>query len=122
MSAEDTKPKTEESSSIPKPPTSNVFSMFGAKRENQNKKIQTTRKNPIKGRKDTSKSTGDDNEVAEEEEADVEFTPVVQLDKKLTLKPMKKMRKSCIKLEPNYLDSMVIQKNGKKEVLVMLNF
>ena len=88
MSAEDTKPKTEESTSIPKPPTSNVFSMFGAKKEKKPEQEDSDNKKESdkKEEKDTSKSTGDDNEVAEEEEADVEFTPVVQLDKKVDVK------------------------------------
>ena len=119
MSAEDTKPKTTEESttSIPKPPTANVFSMFGAKKE---KKEEPKRRRKKDTKEEESKKT-DDNEVAEEEEADVEFTPVIQLDKKSMLKPTKKMKKFYTKLEPNYLDSMPTLKNGKKEVLVMLN-
>ena len=74
MSAEDTKPKTEESTSIPKPPTSNVFSMFGAKKRKPEQEDSDNKKeSDKKEEKDTSKSTGDDNEVAEEEEADVEL-------------------------------------------------
>lgn len=84
MSAEDTKPKaTEESTtSIPKPPTANVFSMFGAKKEKKEEPKDEEKKDT---KEEESKKT-DDNEVAEEEEADVEFTPVIQLDKKVDVK------------------------------------
>lgn len=82
MSAEDIKPKTteESTSSIPKPPTANVFSMFGAKKEKKEEP-----KEDEESKKEEPKKT-DDNEVAEEEEADVEFTPVIQLDKKVDVK------------------------------------
>lgn len=102
MSAEGTKPSVEESSSpsIPKPPTSNVFSMFGAKKE---KKEEPQQEAATDSKKEESKSeenkkeasatttaataTADDDEAAaEEEEADVEFTPVIHLDKKVEVK------------------------------------
>lgn len=62
--------------------------MFGAKKEKKPEQEDSDNKKESdkKEEKDTSKSTGDDNEVAEEEEADVEFTPVVQLDKKVDVK------------------------------------
>ncbi|KAI5951007.1 YRB1 [Candida jiufengensis] len=88
MSAEDTKPTTTEESSIPKPPTSNVFSMFGAKKEKKEEpeltKEESTTTTTKEQKEETSKD--DDNENAEEEEADVQFTPVIQLDKKVDVK------------------------------------
>ncbi|KAL6454817.1 LOW QUALITY PROTEIN: YRB1 Ran-specific GTPase-activating protein 1 [Candida maltosa Xu316] len=84
MSAEDTKPKTEESA-IPKPPTANVFSMFGAKKEKKEEPESESSKPEDKEAATTSKKD-DEDEVAEEEEANVEFTPVVQLDKKVDVK------------------------------------
>ena len=94
MSAEETKPTSEESS-IPKPPTSNVFSMFGAKKEKKEEPQEESKSKDIDSKKEESKSEdakkgGDgDNEdeaAAEEEEPDVEFTPVIHLDKKVDVK------------------------------------
>lgn len=94
MSAEETKPASEESS-IPKPPTSNVFSMFGAKKEKKEEPQEESKSKDIDSKKEESKSEdakkgGDgDNEdeaAAEEEEPDVEFTPVIHLDKKVDVK------------------------------------
>jgi len=72
MSAEDTKPKTEEVTSTPQPPTSNVFAMFGgAKKEKKEEEKEEE--------KEVKKET--EGETAEEEEADVHFEPLVQLEK-----------------------------------------
>ncbi|EGW34558.1 uncharacterized protein SPAPADRAFT_59985 [Spathaspora passalidarum NRRL Y-27907] len=59
-----------EESSIPKPPTANVFSMFGAKKEKKEEP-----KEEVEDKK------ADDDEAAAEEEADVHFEPLVQLEK-----------------------------------------
>ncbi|KAG5421164.1 YRB1 [Candida metapsilosis] len=92
MSAEETKPTSEESS-IPKPPTSNVFSMFGAKKDKKEEPQESNKKEDSKSddnkKEDTKASTtaeDDDEAAAEEEEPDVEFTPVVHLDKKVDVK------------------------------------
>lgn len=91
MSAEETKPTSEESS-IPKPPTSNVFSMFGAKKDKKEEPQESNKKEDSKSddnkKEDAKASTTaeDDDEVAAEEEPDVEFTPVVHLDKKVDVK------------------------------------
>ncbi|RCK62926.1 Ran-specific GTPase-activating protein 1 [Candida viswanathii] len=88
MSAEDNKPKTadEPATSIPKPPTANVFSMFGAKKEKKEEPKDEEESAKKDEKEAESKQGGDDNEVAEEEEADVQFTPVIQLDKKVDVK------------------------------------
>ncbi|KAI5955513.1 YRB1 [Candida theae] len=100
MSAEETKP-TSEDNSIPKPPTSNVFSMFGAKKEKKDENPQDSKDNGVSksddGKKDkheddkksaATDADGDDKDAgaADEEEPDVEFTPVVHLDKKVEVK------------------------------------
>lgn len=70
MSAEETKAKADEST--PQPPTANVFAMFGgAKKE---KKEETEEKEDKEVKKDSE-------EQADEEEADVHFEPLVQLEK-----------------------------------------
>ncbi|ODV78170.1 uncharacterized protein CANTADRAFT_91597 [Suhomyces tanzawaensis NRRL Y-17324] len=71
MSAEDTKPKTEDA---PKVPTSNVFAMFGAKKEKKEEPKEEEAEEP---KTDAKK----DEEAADEEEADVHFEPLVQLEK-----------------------------------------
>ncbi|KAI5968749.1 sbp1 [Candida margitis] len=90
MSAEEVKPTTEESS-IPKPPTSNVFSMFGAKKEKkeepqETKEVSKTEESKKDESKSETKKDNNDDEAAAEEEADVEFTPVIHLDKKVDVK------------------------------------
>lgn len=76
MSAEETKPKVEESADAPKPPTANVFLMFGAKKEKKEEKEEKEEEEPKK----ETKKEGSDNE-ADEEEADVHFEPLVHLEK-----------------------------------------
>lgn len=61
----------------PTPPTSNVFSIFGGKKE---KKPEADEEEDKAADKDVAKD-GDDAEGAEEEEADVHFEPLVQLEK-----------------------------------------
>lgn len=79
MSAEETKPKAEESTSSGVP-TSNVFSMFGAKKEKKEEKEED--KDELKKEdKKEEKETKDDDEAADEEEADVHFEPLVHLEK-----------------------------------------
>ncbi|CAH6721964.1 ran-specific GTPase-activating protein 1 [[Candida] jaroonii] len=76
--SEESKVKVEESKveeSTPQPPTSNVFSMFGAKKE---KKEEKDDKEDKEEPKETKK---DDEEADAEEEADVHFEPLVQLEK-----------------------------------------
>lgn len=81
MSAEDTKPKVEEKveESAPQPPTSNVFSMFGAKKE----KKEDDKEDDKDAKKDeeSKDKKEDDDDKAAEEEADVHFEPLVQLEK-----------------------------------------
>lgn len=79
MSADETKPKTEAVES--KLPTSNVFLMFGAKKD---KKDDDAAKEPKKEDKSADKESTDnagEDEKAPEEEADVHFEPLVQLEK-----------------------------------------
>lgn len=94
MSAEEIKPKVEETkakveektSEEPQPPSSNVFSMFGAKKEKkeEDKESKDDAKDDAKDDTKESKESKDkedkeDNEA--EEEADVHFEPLVQLEK-----------------------------------------
>ncbi|EAZ62747.1 GTPase-activating protein [Scheffersomyces stipitis CBS 6054] len=72
MSAEDTKPVVAEEAAAPKPPTANVFSMFGgSKKEKKDEEEPETKE----------EKKGDDEEAAAEEEVDVHFEPLVQLEK-----------------------------------------
>lgn len=73
MSAEETKPKVEETA--PQPPTASVFLMFGAKKE---KKEEKEEKEEKEAPKETEK---DEDAAAVEEEADVQFEPLVHLEK-----------------------------------------
>lgn len=77
MSAEETKPEVKDSV-----PTSNVFSMFGAKKE---KKPEEESKEATADAKADATDKADDDKAeddkAEEEEADVHFEPLVQLEK-----------------------------------------
>lgn len=81
MSSEDTKPKTEESKTAPQPPTSNVFSMFGAKKETKKEESDDNKKEEEEKSESKSESKSDDKEEADEEEVDVHFEPLVQLEK-----------------------------------------
>lgn len=78
MSADETKPQTEASPATV--PTSNVFSMFGAKKEKkeEEKEAKSEDKEP---KKEDKKADDDDDDKAAEEEADVHFEPLVQLEK-----------------------------------------
>lgn len=90
MSAEEVKPKVEETkakveetkakveektSEEPQPPSSNVFSMFGAKKEKKEEDKES--KDDAK----ESKESKDEEDNDAEEEADVHFEPLVQLEK-----------------------------------------
>ncbi|CAK9436021.1 uncharacterized protein LODBEIA_P05920 [Lodderomyces beijingensis] len=88
MSAEETKPATTDASAAPKPPTSNVFSMFGAKKEKKEEPAaETEAKSKTESKTgSTTEAAADEEDKADEEEADVEFTPVIQLDKKVEVK------------------------------------
>ena len=71
MSAEES--KVSEETSIPKPPTANVFSMFGAKKE---KKEEPKEEEPKESEsKSDSKSKEGEEDKAEEEEVDVVDAP-----------------------------------------------
>lgn len=59
----------------PQPPTANVFSMFGAKKEKKEEKEE------VKEEKKEEKKDEKDEDAADEEEADVHFEPLVQLEK-----------------------------------------
>ncbi|SGZ51978.1 CIC11C00000001248, partial [Sungouiella intermedia] len=78
MSAEDTKPKVEETE-VPKPPTASVFLMFGAKKEKKEEKEEDEPAKEEKKEEKTDKKEGSDNEA--EEETDVHFEPLVHLEK-----------------------------------------
>lgn len=78
MSAEETKPKVDESAEVPKPPTANVFLMFGAKKEK--KETKEDEEDTKEESKPEAKKDGEDND-APEEEADVHFEPLVHLEK-----------------------------------------
>lgn len=76
--------KKEENTSIPKPPTSNVFSMFGGKKENKKEDTEdksTDEGKVTKDKKDDEEKKTDKDEAADEEETDVHFEPLVQLEK-----------------------------------------
>ncbi|KAG7663197.1 YRB1 [[Candida] subhashii] len=74
MSAEES--KVSEETSIPKPPTANVFSMFGAKKEKKEEPKEEESES-----KTESKSKEGEEDKAEEEEVDVHFEPLVTLEK-----------------------------------------
>ncbi|CCE86174.1 Piso0_005830 [Millerozyma farinosa CBS 7064] len=80
MSSEETKKNTEEKPSIPQPPTSNVFSMFGAKKEAKQEDDKETKEVEKKDEGKQEKAENEE-EGAEEEEPDVHFEPVVKLEK-----------------------------------------
>lgn len=73
MSAEETKPKVEETA--PQPPTASVFLMFGAKKEKKEEKKEESEE------KEETKEADKDEDAAAEEEADVQFEPLVHLEK-----------------------------------------
>lgn len=81
MSSDEVKPKVEESkeTSVPQPPTANVFSMFGgAKKETKEEKKEEDKEES----KDTKDTKEDDEDAAEEEEEVAgNFEPLVQLEK-----------------------------------------
>lgn len=64
---------TEEKDSVPKVPTSNVFALFGGKKEAVDTKAEETKTNT------KSPETEKPETAEEEEEADVHFEPIVQL-------------------------------------------
>ncbi|CAH2352645.1 ran-specific GTPase-activating protein 1 [[Candida] railenensis] len=74
MSAEEQKTETPAPAAVP---TSNVFSMFGAKKEKKPEAEEEDTKKEVS--KDEKKD--DDEEKADEEEAEVHFEPLVQLEK-----------------------------------------
>ena len=78
MSSEENKVETpvEGATAAPAVPTSNIFSMFGAKKE---KKPEDDEKKEES--KEDSKEKEDGDDKAEEEEANVHFEPLVQLEK-----------------------------------------
>lgn len=79
MSAEDTKPTKDAevtAGDALKPPTANVFLMFGAKKEKK-PEAEEEKEAP----KDTKDAADADEEKAVEEEADVHFEPLVHLEK-----------------------------------------
>lgn len=76
MSSDETKPKVEETTAAtPQPPTANVFGLFGGKKD---KKPEASEESESK--KDDKKEE-EEGETVEEEEADVHFEPLVQLEK-----------------------------------------
>lgn len=78
MSAEPKETKTESTAAEPTPPTSNVFSIFGGKKE---KKPEAEDEKDAEKEGSGDKKDSDDAEKVEEEEADVHFEPLVQLEK-----------------------------------------
>jgi len=66
--------------SVPQPPTSNVFGLFGGKKEKKPEEDKQE-KEEVKDVKQDDKADNKDGENAEEEEADVHFEPLVQLEK-----------------------------------------
>lgn len=77
MSAEETKPKTEEAV---KPPTSQVFSMFGGKKEKK-EEAESKPEEQTESKEEKKEDAKKDEDAADEEEADVHFEPLVQLEK-----------------------------------------
>lgn len=78
MSTESKETKPETTTSEPAPPTSNVFSIFGGKKE---KKPEAEDEEKSKTEAASDKKDDEDAEKADEEEADVHFEPLVQLEK-----------------------------------------
>lgn len=74
MSAEETKPKVEETA--PQPPTASVFLMFGAKKEKKEEE-----KKEEEPKEEAKEAVKDEDAAAVEEEADVQFEPLVHLEK-----------------------------------------
>ncbi|RLV91088.1 Ran-specific GTPase-activating protein 1 [Spathaspora sp. JA1] len=73
-----------EESSIPKPPTANVFSMFGAKKEKKEEpkeEVEDKKEADKEEKKEEDKKEDADEDKVGEEEADVHFEPLVQLEK-----------------------------------------
>lgn len=82
MSSEEAKPKVEESkeTSVPQPPTANVFSMFGgAKKESKEEKKDDDKKEEEV--KESKAAKEEEEEAEEEEEVGGNFEPLVQLEK-----------------------------------------
>ncbi|ODV87525.1 hypothetical protein CANARDRAFT_26921 [[Candida] arabinofermentans NRRL YB-2248] len=65
-------------SSLPKPPTSNVFAMFGGA---SLKKKDEDKKEEVEEKKEKSASKEDDDEEEAPESEDIHFEPLVQLEK-----------------------------------------
>ncbi|KAK6197899.1 RanBP1 domain-containing protein [Scheffersomyces amazonensis] len=82
MSSEDSKPKVEEATttSTPAVPTSNVFSMFGAKKEKK-EEPEAVAEGEGETKQEKKEGKEDEDDKAEEEEADVHFEPLVTLEK-----------------------------------------
>lgn len=83
-SSEEIKSKVEETvkSSAPSVPSTNVFSMFGgAKKEKKEESDDKEAKSETKETKEDKAEAKEGDEGAEEEEADVHFEPLVQLEK-----------------------------------------
>ncbi|GMM32501.1 Ran GTPase-binding protein [Martiniozyma asiatica (nom. inval.)] len=66
-------------SQLPVPPTSDVFAMFGAKKEKTS--TETKAEETKEEKKEEEKEKAEDAEAADEEEPDVHFEPLVQLEK-----------------------------------------
>lgn len=88
MSTEENKPKVDVETpavaavtpAVPSVPTANVFAMFGAKKEKKEPKEDDEEPKKESKKEETKEDKGGD-EVAEEEEADVQFEPLVTLEK-----------------------------------------
>lgn len=80
MSSEEVNKKVEESTvpEVPKPPTANVFLMFGAKKEKKEEEEKKEDDEKKEEKKDDA-AKGSDNEA--DEEAEVHFEPLVHLEK-----------------------------------------
>lgn len=86
MSTEEQKPVAtpetkEETSSLPKPPTANIFSMFGGKKEEkkEDKKEEDKEEDKKEDKKEELKKDDDEEEAPESD--DIRFEPVVRLEK-----------------------------------------
>ncbi|EGV60744.1 Ran GTPase binding protein Sbp1 [Yamadazyma tenuis] len=81
MSSEETKPKVEATAASPQPPTASVFSMFGAKKEKKEEESKDESKKQDDNKDEDANDKKDEDNDDAEEEVDVHFEPLVQLEK-----------------------------------------
>ncbi|TID24614.1 hypothetical protein CANINC_003031 [Pichia inconspicua] len=75
---ESTAPSTETEQKVP---TSNVFAMFGAKKESKDEQPKDEQPKEEESKEKSKEESKDDEDAADEEEPDVHFEPLVKLEK-----------------------------------------